>query len=175
MKLIILLELRYKTLLWLDDTDSPENARVLRDIPGHKNSKPSQLPEHFDGTFLFEAHNANISLTDQVDVILFTSVEAISAYLSTPSYTKFAKYPKSLFRIICNERMLEPLLEFLDSRSIFAGSFPAICATSRPGIAALPQSAQQKCRRPNLIHCDQCPDSALFRLFALFEPLPNIM
>ena len=171
--LIILLELRYKTLLWLDDNPNyPENQRVCRGIPGHHASKPTRLPGSCDGQIFLEADNSHISLTVQVDVFLFLHVEALTEYLSSPSHTKFAKYPKSLFRIICNERMLVPLLQFLDSSSIFAGSFPAICVTGNQGIAALPHSFLQEYRRPNLMICT---DSVFLQLFALFEPLPNIM
>jgi hypothetical protein len=46
-----------------------------------------------------------INHEDQVDVTLFKSVEAIVAFLSDVNQLKFAKYPPSLFRIICNRRL----------------------------------------------------------------------
>lgn len=51
------------------------------------------------------ADNKGISLEDQVDVTLFTSVDAIVEFLSLPKQKKFAKYPPSLFRIVTNRRL----------------------------------------------------------------------
>jgi len=64
----------------------------------------------------------------QVDLTLFTSVAALVAFLSDAKQAKFAKYPPSLFRIICNRRM-------------FLGSVPVSSCDQReflcPGISAL--------------------------------------
>ena len=95
---------RRKTLLWLDDNpDSPENVRIRRGIPGHGSSKPvAGLGEH---RLSLAADNKDIALEDQVDVTLFTSVDAIDAFMCHPSQQKFVKYPPSLFRIVTNRRL----------------------------------------------------------------------
>jgi hypothetical protein len=90
--------------LWLDDhPESPENTRIRRSIPGHQESKP--LPGLGKGRMSLVADNKGISLEDQVDVTLFTSVDAIVEFLSLPKQKKFAKYPPSLFRIVTNRRL----------------------------------------------------------------------
>jgi hypothetical protein len=95
---------RRKTLLWLDDNpDRPENARIRRGIPGHGISKPvAGLGEH---RLSLAADNKDIALEDQVDVTLFTSVDAFDAFMCHPSQQKFVKYPPSLFRIVTNRRL----------------------------------------------------------------------
>ncbi len=95
---------RRKTLLWLDDNpDSPENARIRRGIPGHGSSKP--VDGLGEDRLSLAADNTGIALEDQVDVTLFTSVDAIDAFLRHPSQHKFVKYPPSLFRIVTNRRL----------------------------------------------------------------------
>jgi hypothetical protein len=42
---------------------------------------------------------------DQVDLTLFKSVAALVEFLSDDKQAKFAKYPPSLFRILCNRRL----------------------------------------------------------------------
>jgi hypothetical protein len=51
---------------------------------------------------------------DQVDLTVFKSVNAITAFLSDNTLTKFAEYPSSLFRIISNRRL-------------FLGTVPIFC------------------------------------------------
>ena len=95
---------RRKTLLWLDDhPDSPENVRIRRGIPGHGSIKSvaGLLEDHLS----LDADNKDIALEDQVDVTLFTSVDAIDEFLRHPSQQKFVKYPPSLFRIVTNRRL----------------------------------------------------------------------
>ncbi len=95
---------RRKTLLWLDNNpDSPENARIRCSIPGHGSSKP--VEGLGDDRLSLAADNADIALEDQVDVTLFTSVDAIVAFLCDPIQHKFVKYPPSLFRIVTNRRL----------------------------------------------------------------------
>ena len=103
MYLTYVLSRRRKTLLWLDDhPERPENVRIRLGIPGHSNSQELVLDEH---RCSIAADNKDIALEDQVDVTLFTSVDAIEAFLRHPSQQKFTKYPPSLFRIVTNRRL----------------------------------------------------------------------
>ena len=119
---------RRKTLLWLDDhPDSPENVRIRRGIPGHGISKPvAGLGEH---RLSLAADNKDIALEDQVDVTLFTSLDAIEAFLRHPSQHKFTKYPPSLFRIVTNRRLFvgpRGLCARMSSDPKWQSTFPAI-------------------------------------------------
>ncbi len=119
---------RRKTLLWLDDNpDSPENARIRRSIPGHGSSKP--VDGLGEDRLSLAADNTGIALEDQVDVTLFTSVDAIDAFLCHPSQHKFVKYPPSLFRIVTNRRLFvgaSGLWARISSNSTWQCAFPSI-------------------------------------------------
>jgi hypothetical protein len=78
-------------------------VRIRRGIPGHGSSKPVEgLGE---GRLYLAPDNTGVSLEDQVDVTLFTSVDGIDAFLCDASQHKFVKYPSSLFRIVSNRRL----------------------------------------------------------------------
>ena len=119
---------RRKTLLWLDDNpDSPENARIRRGIPGHGSSKP--VAGLGEDRLSLAADNKDIALEDQVDVSLFTSVDAIEAFLCHPSQQKFVKYPPSLFRIVTNRRLFvgpSGLCARIRSNPTWQSAFPSI-------------------------------------------------
>ena len=119
---------RRKTLLWLDDhPDSPENVRIRSGIPGHGISKPvAGLGEH---RLSLAADNKDIALEDQVDVTLFTGVDAIDAFMCHPSQQKFVKYPPSLFRIVTNRRLFvgpSGLCARISSNPRWQSAFPSI-------------------------------------------------
>ena len=117
-------------LLWLDDhPDNPENARIRRSIPGQSSSSPLVgLGEDFFALSLL-SHNKGIALENQVDVTLFTSVDAVEAFLRLSSNQKFIKYPTSLFRIVTNRRLFvgpSGLCARLSSIPKWQSAFPAI-------------------------------------------------
>jgi hypothetical protein len=90
--------------LWLDDnSNSLDNMRIRCKIPGHSSGKA--LEGLGEGRLSLVAENVDVALEDQVDVTLFTTVDAMVAFMSHPSQHKFAKYPASLFRIITNRRL----------------------------------------------------------------------
>ncbi len=71
----------------------------------------------------------DIALEDQVDVTLFTSVDAIDAFLRHPSQQKFVKYPSSLFRIVTNRRLFvgpSGLCARIRSNPTWQSVFPSI-------------------------------------------------
>jgi hypothetical protein len=75
------------------------------------------------------ADNTDIALEDQVDVTLFTSVDAIDAFLCQPSQHKFVKYPPSLFRIVTNRRLFvgaSGLWARISSNPVWQCAFPSI-------------------------------------------------
>ena len=119
---------RRKTLLWLDDNpDSPENARIRRGIPGHGSSKP--VAGLGEDRLSLAADNKDIALEDQVDVTLFTSVDAIDAFMCHPSQQKFVKYPPSLFRIVTNRRLFvgpSGLCARIRTNPTWQSTFPSI-------------------------------------------------
>ncbi len=101
--------------------------RIRRGIPGHGSSKPAAgLGEH---RLSLAADNRDIALEDQVDITLFTSVDAIDAFLCHPSQQKFAKYPSSLFRIVTNRRLFvgcSGLWARISSNPTWQSAFPSI-------------------------------------------------
>jgi hypothetical protein len=137
-------------------------ACILRGIPGHRNSNLTARAS--EDIWHLTADNTGIALEDQVDVILFTSVVAMTAYLSHANQAKLAKYPSSLFRIICTRRMSDSLLRFLDSDSNVSGSLPAILVKHNDGDLMQPMQ-----RRPNLIESAQL---AVCEMFVSFKPIP---
>ena len=75
------------------------------------------------------ADNKDIALEDQVDVTLFTSVDAIFAFICHPSQQKFVKYPPSLFRIVTNRRLFvgpSGLCARIRSNPTWQSAFPSI-------------------------------------------------
>ncbi len=114
-------------MLWLDDhPESPENVRIRLGIPGHSNSQQLALAED---RCSIVADNKDIALEDQVDVTLFTSVDAIEAFLRHPSQQKFTKYPPSLFRIVTNRRLFvgsSGLCARMSSDPRWHSAFPAV-------------------------------------------------
>ncbi len=75
------------------------------------------------------ADNKDIALEDQVDVTLFTSVDAIDAFLCHPSQEKFVKFPPSLFRIVSNRRLFvgpSGLCAKIRSNPTWQSAFPSI-------------------------------------------------
>lgn len=126
-RLHCLRDCRRRTLLWLDDNpNSPENSRIRRSIPGHSSSKA--VEELGDGRLSLAADNTGISLEDQVDVSLFTTVDALDKYLCDPSHHKFANYPPSLFRIVTNRRLFvgaDGLCSRMSRHANWRSAFPA--------------------------------------------------
>jgi hypothetical protein len=120
-------ESRRKTLLWLDDNpNSPENIRIRRSIPGHSSSKA--VERLGDDRLSLAADNTGIALEDQVDVTLFTTVDALDKFLCNPSQHKFVKYPTSLFRIVTNRRLFvgaDGLCYRMSKNAIWRSAFPA--------------------------------------------------
>jgi hypothetical protein len=118
---------RRKTLLWLDDhPERPENVRIRLGIPGHSRSQELVLDKH---QCSIAADNKDIALEDQVDVTLFTNLDAIEAFLRHPSQQKFAKYPPSLFRIVTNRRLFvgpSGLCARMSSDPKWQSTFPAM-------------------------------------------------
>ena len=118
---------RRKTLLWLDDhPERPENVRIRLGIPGHSRSQELTLDRD---QCSIAADNEDIALEDQVDVTLFTSLDAIEAFLRHPSQHKFTKYPPSLFRIVTNRRLFvgpRGLCARMSSDPKWQSTFPAI-------------------------------------------------
>lgn len=110
------------------------------------------------------ADNTGISLEDQVDVTLFTSVDAIVEFLSLPKQKKFAKYPPSLFRIVTNRRLFvkpDGLCARISSNDTWRSVFPAImvvCGSCNDGLDALQG-------RPNLKITQNLKDCELFVSF----------
>jgi hypothetical protein len=119
---------RRKTILWLDDhPDSPENIRIRNGIPGHVHSKP--IAGLSDGRLSLVSDNTNIPLEEQVDVTLFTSVDAIENFLNDPKQHKFIKYPCSMFRIVSNRRLFvgqNGLFARMSANPYWRSAFPAI-------------------------------------------------
>ena len=75
------------------------------------------------------ADNKDIALEDQVDITLFTSVDAIDAFMCHPSQQKFVKYPPSLFRIVTNRRLFvgpSGLCARIRSNPTWQSAFPSI-------------------------------------------------
>ncbi len=95
------------------------------------------------------ADNEGISLEDQVDVTLFTSVDAIEEFLNLPGQKRVAKYPSSVFRIVTNRRLFVGPSGFfarISSNHTWQSTFPAILVfhgSSDDGLEALQD-------RPNL-------------------------
>jgi hypothetical protein len=119
---------RRKTLMWLDDNpNSPDNTRIRCKIPGHSSFKA--LEGLGEGRLSLVAENDDVALEDQVDVTLFTTVDAMVAFMSQPSQQKFAKYPASLFRIITNRRLFvgpSGLHSRVSRLAKWSSAFPAI-------------------------------------------------
>jgi hypothetical protein len=112
--------------LWLDDNPD-SNLRIRRGIPGHGSSKP--VEGMGEDRLSLAADNTDIALEDQVDVTLFTSVDAIDAFLCHPSQHKFVKYPPSLFRIVSNRRLFvgaSGLWARIRSNPAWQSAFPSI-------------------------------------------------
>ena len=75
------------------------------------------------------ADNKDMSLEEQVDVTLFTSVDAIEAFLRHRRQLKFIKYPPSLFRIVTNRRLFvgtSGLCARIRSNPTWQSAFPSI-------------------------------------------------
>jgi hypothetical protein len=119
---------RRKTLLWLDDNpNSPDNTRIRCKIPGHSGGKA--LEGLGEGRLSLVAENDGVALEDQVDVTLFTSVDAMVAFMRLPGQQKFANYPASLFRIITNRRLFvgpSGLHSRMSRLAKWSSAFPAI-------------------------------------------------
>ena len=121
---------RRKTLLWLDDNPTDAvNTKIRLGIPGHGNTRT--LEGLNEGRLALKPDNLDnfgISLEDQVDVTLFTTVDALDAYLCHPNQRKFIKYPTSLFRIVTNRRLYvgpDGLLSRLRRNAFWCSAFPA--------------------------------------------------
>jgi hypothetical protein len=84
----------------------------------------------------------------------------MTAYLSHANEAKLAKYPSSIFRIICTRRMSDSL----DSDSNVSRSLPAILVKHDDGDLMQPMQ-----RRPNLIESAQL---TVCEMFVSFKPIP---
>ncbi len=113
--------------MWLDDNpNNPDNSRIRRSIPGHSSSKA--VEGLGDDRLSLAADNKDIALEDQVDVTLFTNVDALDKFLCHPSQEKFVKYPPMLFRIVTNRRLFvgaDGLRSRMSRNAIWRSAFPA--------------------------------------------------
>ena len=117
--------------MWLDNEHlKDDNESIRRKIIGYVGI--ADLPDgssrlQFDYTG-FE--HSSSPLEHEMDVICFTSVDAIKAYMLRPESLKFANFPPSKFSIISNRRLLvgdQGLCRFLDDPTTpWAFSFPSI-------------------------------------------------
>jgi hypothetical protein len=157
-----LLERRRKTLLWLDDNpNSPENSRIRCSIPGHSSSKAVVLG---DDRLSLAADNKDIALEDQVDVTLFTTVDAFIEFLSHPNQLKFVKYPPSLFRIVTNRRLFvgaDGLCSRMSRNANWRSVFPATLVFH----GAVHDGLHELMGRPNLTIAQFAADSEAFVSF----------
>jgi hypothetical protein len=162
-----LLERRRKTLLWLDDNpDSPENIRIRRRIPGHNSSTKEE--KFVDHRLSLAADNKEIALEAQVDVTLFTTVDALDKFLCDPSQHKFIKYPPSLFRIVTNRRLFvgpDGLYSRLSKNANWHSAFPAILVFHRWSHDGLPDLMRLN---PNLTTTQVAADC---EAFVSFQPV----
>jgi hypothetical protein len=156
-------ECRRKTLLWLDDNpNSPENSRIRRSIPGHSSSKA--VEGLGDDRLSLAADNTDIALEDQVDVSLFTTVDALDKFLCHPSQHKFAKYPPSLFRIVTNRRLFvgaDGLSSRMSRSATWRSAFPATLVFH----GALHDGLHELMGRPNLTITQVAADCEAFVSF----------
>lgn len=158
-----MLERRRKTLLWLDDNpNSPENSRIRRSIPGHSSS--TAVEGLGDDRLPLAADNKDIALEDQVDVTLFTTVEALDKFLCHPSQHKFVKYPPSLFRIVTNRRLFvgaNGLCSRMSRNANWRSAFPAILVFH----GAVHDGLHELAGRPNLTISQAAADCEAFVSF----------
>ena len=158
-----LLECRRKTLLWLDDNpNSPENSRIRRSIPGHSSSKA--VEGLGDDRLSLAADNNDIAPEDQVDVSLFTTVDALHKFLCHPSQRKFAKYPPSLFRIVTNRRLFvgaDGLCCRMSRNANWRSAFPATLVFH----GAVHDGLHELAGRPNLVISQVAADCEAFVSF----------
>jgi hypothetical protein len=156
-------ERRRKTLLWLDDNpNSPENSRIRRSIPGHSSSEA--VEGLCDDRLSLAADNTDIALEDQVDVSLFTTVDALDKFLCHPSQHKFAKYPPSLFRIVTNRRLFvgaDGLCSSLSRNATWRSAFPATLVFH----GAVHDGLHELMGRPNLTITQVAADCEAFVSF----------
>jgi hypothetical protein len=154
---------RRKTLLWLDaNPRSPENTRIRHSIPGH--SSCQELEGLADEQLSLAAHNTGIALEDQVDVTLFTTVDAFEQFLSHPSQQKFVKYPPSLFRIVTNRRLFvgpNGMCSRMNRNAHWRSAFPAILVFHDGVLEGL----NDLVGRPNLIISQVAADCEAFVSF----------
>lgn len=168
---ICVLERRRKTLLWLDDhPNSDDNKRIRRGIPGHSSSQVlAGLP---DDRLSLVANNTDIALEDQVDVTLFTTVDAFVTFLFHPSQQKFVNYPPSLFRIVTNRRLFvgpDGLCSRLSRNAHWRSVFPAILVFHGDNHDGL----DELMGRPNLIISQVAADCEAFVSFQLAKAEVN--
>ena len=160
-----LLEHRRKTLLWLDDNpNSAENSRIRCSIPGHGSSKEVGLG---DGRLSLAADNRDIALEDQVDVSLFTTVDALDEFLSHPNQLKFVKYPPSLFRIVTNRRLFvgaDGLCSRMSRNVNWRSAFPATLVFH----GAVHDGLHELAGRPNMVTSQVAADC---EAFVSFQPV----
>ena len=156
-------ECRRKTLLWLDDNpNSPENSRIRRSIPGHSSSKAVEGLS--DDRLSLAADNTDIALEDQVDVSLFTTVDALDKFLCHPSQHKFVKYPPSLFRIVTNRRLFvgaDGLCSRMSRNATWRSAFPATLVFH----GAVHDGLHELMGRPNLTITQVAADCEAFVSF----------
>ena len=140
------------------------NTRIRLSIPGHGSTH--NLEGLNEGRLALNADNTGIPFEDQVDVILFTTVEALDAYLCHPNQLKFVKYPTSLFRIVTNHRLYvgpDGLLSRMTRNPLWCSAFPATLVL----YTALRRSClEEDVCRPNLLICRS---EAVFRSFVSFR------
>ena len=158
-----LVERRRKTLLWLDDNpNSAENSRIRCSIPGHSSSKA--VGGLGDDRLSLAADNKDIALEDQVDVTLFTTVDAVIEFLSHPNQLKFVKYPPSLFRIVTNRRLFvgaDGLCCRMSRNANWRSAFPATLVFH----GAVHDGLHELAGRPNLVISQVAADCEAFVSF----------
>ena len=160
-----LLECRRKTLLWLDDNpNSAENSRIRCSIPGHSSFDKVGLG---DDRLSLAADKKDIALEDQVDVTLFTTVDALDEFLSHPNQLKFVKYPPSLFRIVTNRRLFvgaDGLCSRMSRNVNWRSAFPATLVFH----GAVHDGLHELAGRPNMVISQVAADC---EAFVSFQPV----
>ena len=117
-----------------------------------------------DDRLSLAADNKDIALEDQVDVTLFTTVDAVIEFLSHPNQLKFVKYPPSLFRIVTNRRLFvgaDGLCCRMSRNTNWRSAFPATLVFH----GAVHDGLHELAGRPNLVISQVAADCEAFVSF----------
>ncbi len=117
-----------------------------------------------DDRLSLAADNTDISLEDQVDVTLFTTVDAFDQFLCHPIQQKYVKYPPSLFRIVTNRRLFvgaDGLCSRMSRNANWRSAFPATLVFH----GAVHDGLHELMGRPNLVTSQVAADCDAFVSF----------